>query len=338
MYKNFTLTESEREEILNRHKEHGYKQPIDEDNFNGNDMVNNENFKNDYYFKKFSTHQHRFERMADDLMDGVDGNTLDEKWNNYLSQMKNKNHKFNTTIGTEITNDIYGRVLDYPLAEGNSIDDATGIAIVTLMKMGRDNNNIKIVKLMNISKRYYGNNNDFKVFTTKKNNSNEQPIDELTLGMGDPNFGQSHKTKYSPEQQYEMNTIEELVNDAVGDSLGNDSLKSIIEDIQADYLNDNMNGGDVYDYVNEYLKDWVREARSASPSGHESGSRLTRDENNTIWGSDWESVIDRATQKPEPDDDQIMNGFGREGGISYGSSSGMNEAKEIMRNNFKRFL
>ena len=30
MYKNFTLTESEREEILNRHKDHGYKQPINE--------------------------------------------------------------------------------------------------------------------------------------------------------------------------------------------------------------------------------------------------------------------------------------------------------------------
>lgn len=30
MYKNFTLTESEKEQILNMHKEHGYKQPINE--------------------------------------------------------------------------------------------------------------------------------------------------------------------------------------------------------------------------------------------------------------------------------------------------------------------
>ena len=30
MYKNFTLTESEREEILNRHKDHGYRQPLNE--------------------------------------------------------------------------------------------------------------------------------------------------------------------------------------------------------------------------------------------------------------------------------------------------------------------
>ena len=30
MYKNFNLTESEREEILNSHKEHGYKQPLNE--------------------------------------------------------------------------------------------------------------------------------------------------------------------------------------------------------------------------------------------------------------------------------------------------------------------
>jgi hypothetical protein len=30
MYKNFTLTESEREQILNQHKEHGYKKPLSE--------------------------------------------------------------------------------------------------------------------------------------------------------------------------------------------------------------------------------------------------------------------------------------------------------------------
>jgi hypothetical protein len=30
MYKNFTLTESERESILNQHIEHGYKQPLNE--------------------------------------------------------------------------------------------------------------------------------------------------------------------------------------------------------------------------------------------------------------------------------------------------------------------
>jgi hypothetical protein len=31
MYKNFTLTESEKEQILNMHKEHGYKKPLKED-------------------------------------------------------------------------------------------------------------------------------------------------------------------------------------------------------------------------------------------------------------------------------------------------------------------
>jgi hypothetical protein len=31
MYKNFTLTESEREQILNQHKNHGYKKPLNED-------------------------------------------------------------------------------------------------------------------------------------------------------------------------------------------------------------------------------------------------------------------------------------------------------------------
>ena len=33
MYKNFTLTESEREEILNRHKDHGYRQPLNEQSY-----------------------------------------------------------------------------------------------------------------------------------------------------------------------------------------------------------------------------------------------------------------------------------------------------------------
>ncbi len=31
MYKNFNLTESEKEQILNMHKEHGYKKPLNED-------------------------------------------------------------------------------------------------------------------------------------------------------------------------------------------------------------------------------------------------------------------------------------------------------------------
>jgi hypothetical protein len=38
MYKNFTLTESEREQILNQHKEHGYKKPVNEEN----ELDNNE--------------------------------------------------------------------------------------------------------------------------------------------------------------------------------------------------------------------------------------------------------------------------------------------------------
>jgi hypothetical protein len=38
MYKNFNLTESEKEEILNNHKEHGYKKPINEQ-MDGADMM-----------------------------------------------------------------------------------------------------------------------------------------------------------------------------------------------------------------------------------------------------------------------------------------------------------
>ena len=38
MYKNFNLTETEREQILNNHKEHGYKQPVNEQMGNADRM------------------------------------------------------------------------------------------------------------------------------------------------------------------------------------------------------------------------------------------------------------------------------------------------------------
>ena len=44
MYKNFTLTESEKEQILNQHKNHGYKKPLMEEN---EDMVPAEELPNE---------------------------------------------------------------------------------------------------------------------------------------------------------------------------------------------------------------------------------------------------------------------------------------------------
>jgi tRNA U38,U39,U40 pseudouridine synthase TruA len=182
MYKNFNLTESEREEILNGHKDHGYKQPLNE-SIDGNNMIENEKFKNDFYFKKFSEHAHHFEKLANNLMDGVNGISLEEKWVNYLNQMKNKDFSFSTNLGVNITNDLYGKVLDYPLAEGESSDNAVGIAIVTFLKMGRTQDDIKIVKLMNIIKRYIGS-DDFKVFTTKRH-TEEVPSTQTTTPATD---------------------------------------------------------------------------------------------------------------------------------------------------------
>jgi tRNA U38,U39,U40 pseudouridine synthase TruA len=140
-------------------------------------MIENERFKNDFYFKKFSEHSHHFEKLADNLMGGVDGDSLEEKWFNYMNQMKNKDFSFSTDLGVNITNDIYGKVLDYPLAEGESLDNAVGIAIVTFLKMGRTKDDIKIMKLMNIVKKYIGG-DDFKVFTTKKH-TEEVPSSEV---------------------------------------------------------------------------------------------------------------------------------------------------------------
>ena len=172
MYNKFNLTESERNQILNMHKKEGYRQPLNE-SIDGNNMIDNEKFKNDYYFKKFSEHAQHFQQLADDLIDGAstednDENIgLEDKWNKYLMNLKNKDYQFDSSVGREITNDLYGRVLDYPFAEGNSSDNAIGIAIITFMKMGRGQDDIKIVKLMNICKRYYGNDN-FNIFTTRK--------------------------------------------------------------------------------------------------------------------------------------------------------------------------
>lgn len=42
MYKNFNLTESEREQILNQHKEHGYKKSLNEES---NDSIGNSEYK-----------------------------------------------------------------------------------------------------------------------------------------------------------------------------------------------------------------------------------------------------------------------------------------------------
>lgn len=53
--------------------------------------------------------------------------------------------------------------------------------------------------------------------------------------------------------------------------------------------------GDEVDFAVEYLTDWAREARSAgSGPGLGGGSKLSRGESDTIWGDDWESVIQNA--------------------------------------------
>ena len=55
--------------------------------------------------------------------------------------------------------------------------------------------------------------------------------------------------------------------------------------------------GDEVDFAVEYLTDWAREARSAGGGpGLGGGSKLSRGEDDTIWGSDWESVIQNAAQ------------------------------------------
>ena len=104
--------------------------------------------------------------------------------------------------------------------------------------------------------------------------------------------------------QSDLEAVEEMVGEALGNDVSDQTYQRIVDDIQADWSNNKEVGIDVYDFTNQYLMDWVAEARSAGgENGLGGGSRLRRGENNSIWGDDWESVIDRATQKPEPGDD-----------------------------------
>ena len=135
---------------------------------------------------------------------------------------------------------------------------------------------------------------------------NEQPSPDETFDSN--NMVQANEDTDSYKLKHELMTIDELVDNAIGNSLSRNSVREMKDDIQADWISAHKHGlGDVYDFVNEYLKDWVRDARSESPSGFESGSRLTSDENGTIWGSDWESVIDRATERPNMADDDMAD-------------------------------
>ena len=74
------------------------------------------------------------------------------------------------------------------------------------------------------------------------------------------------------------------------------TIDSLAEDIRNEWSRTRGFGkGDEIDFAVEYLKDWVSEARSAGGGpGLGGGSRLSRGENNTIWGDDWVSVIDNA--------------------------------------------
>jgi len=357
MYKNFTLTESEKEQILNHHKQYGYKQPINEGGDKEVIVKQAEDATNMLSPEEKNILANYIQTHGEKSIVNIVKNELSGGEGEFNEEMDEKEFKIRTIIDKIINKTVAASAIGIVPAAmfiSGGVGVALGITALVGLTLkdaawwgGKGPHSLHYKEADKSRKDWYNGKPDIKptkkYYSDEDEMSEEQSMDELTLGMGDPNFKQSHETKYSPEQQHEMDTISELVHDAVGDSLSSRSIKDIIEDIQADYLNGNMNGGDVYDYVNEYLKDWVRDARSESPSGYESGSRLTGDENGTIWGSDWQSVIDRATQKPEPDDDQIMNGFGREGGISYGSSSGfdgrtMNEAKEILKANFKRFL
>lgn len=100
------------------------------------------------------------------------------------------------------------------------------------------------------------------------------------------------------EEEEELGRITDVVYAvfAKDDITSERTIDSLAERIRNEWSRTRGYGkGDEIDFAVEYLKDWVSDARSEGDlPGLGSGSKLSRGENNTIWGDNWISVIDNA--------------------------------------------
>lgn len=124
--------------------------------------------------------------------------------------------------------------------------------------------------------------------------------------------GKLNEAGFNPDQMqldHDLEQVYTMVEEALGNDVSEATFNTIVKNIQDQYQNSGERN--VYDFTREYLMDWVSDARS------EGGGRLTKDDNNSIWGSDWQGVISRATETPEPDDDYYSQDKG-----SYDKNAG----------------
>ena len=109
----------------------------------------------------------------------------------------------------------------------------------------------------------------------------------------------------SPREEEEEAELGRIT-DAVHRVFAKDHLTSqktvdeLAEDIRNEWSSSRGYGrGDELDFTEEYLMDWVSEARSGGGGpGLGGGSKLSRGDNDTIWGDNWENIIMQAC-KPE---------------------------------------
>ncbi len=129
------------------------------DSFENPENNNNKKLKNEQYLARFNKNKIKYEKLANELVkdhrEYNSKNSEQEEWDHYIKNIKSPEYSFNDTGVSNISKDLYAKILDYPLAEGNSVEDSIGIAAITLLKMGKQESEINFVKLYEISNKFY---------------------------------------------------------------------------------------------------------------------------------------------------------------------------------------
>jgi len=134
MYKNFTITESEREEILNSHKEYGYRQPMNEQIGGSNDKAQGDVFKRfpqnsnqsqQSVVKKTSqqqidpNRQKYFDALAQQITSKLIGKKI---WFNQIGVLENGQ---SVTIKSYADRSHYHDIVNEPLTDFNVVFNVT---------------------------------------------------------------------------------------------------------------------------------------------------------------------------------------------------------------------
>ena len=156
----------------------------------------------------------------------------------------------------------------------------------------------------------------------KKQNLNEQ-VSRIKDMMG---LNESQRHRYSQEEM-ENDMINDQIMDMLYEIFADDKITSdetidqIADNIKSKFFAQRKWDSDIYEFVKNYMLEYAEEASQAyndAPGASEGGQLKHRQLEGSIYDDAIYNKIMRATQRPEPTDDQIFNGPGMEGGISYG--------------------